>query len=85
MATADETPYGNTETATLRVGIYFTQTQTQSMKAFAFSSVNSLFWFGNSRIPRRRPGTTTFGGGRWICIDADRRHLRGFRPSDLIW
>lgn len=51
MATADETPYGNTETATLRVGIYFTQTQTQSMKAFAFSSVNSLFWFGNSRIP----------------------------------
>jgi hypothetical protein len=41
------------------------------------------FGFGYSRCPLLRPGTTTLGGGRWICIDAFRLHFSGFHPSDL--
>lgn len=54
--------------------------------AFALSSCqNGIFGFGTSKCPRLRPGTTTLGGGRWICIDALRRHLSGFQPSDRTW
>lgn len=54
--------------------------------AFRFSSSHSgCFGFGSSKWPLRLPGTTTFGGGRWICMEALRCHLSGFHPSDLMW
>lgn len=53
--------------------------------ALKFSSSHmGAFGFGKNKCPRRRPGTTTLGGGRWICIEAFRCHLSGFQPSDRI-
>jgi len=66
--------------------LYFTHTHIQTIKAFRLSvSHNGDLGFGSSSLPRLRPETTTFGGGRMICMVALRRHFSGFQPSDRMW
>jgi len=65
---------------------YFSQCHMKFTTAFRFSSFHKgSFGFGSTKCPRLRPGTTTFGGGLMICIEALRRHLSGFQPSDRMW
>lgn len=66
--------------------LYFNHCHTKLNAALRFSSFHiGSFGLGSSRWPRLLPGTTTLGGGLWICIEAFRRHLSGFQPSDFTW
>jgi len=54
---------------------YLSQPHMKPTSALEFSSDQTgSFGLGNTKCPLRRPGTTTFGGGRCICMDAFRLH-----------